>query len=77
MPFRAREQKGVAEGQDVEIVSPGYSREQRLAVASDRVTGLVDGTNTVVYLRLDDSVEGALALGDIVREEARTAVNEP
>ena len=29
-----------------------------------------------MFLLVDDSVEGAVALGDIVREEARTAVNE-
>ena len=68
--------RGVAEGHDVKIVSPGYLREQGLVADSVRVSGLVDGTNTVAYLLVDDSLEGALALGDVVREEARTAVNE-
>ncbi len=66
--------KGNAEGSEVKIVSPGYLREHGLEAESDRVNGLVDGTNTVVYLIVDDFVEGALALGDIVREEARTGV---
>ena len=68
--------RGVAEGHDVKIVSPGCLREQGLVADSVRVSGLVDGTNTVAYLLVDDSLEGALALGDVVREEARTAVNE-
>lgn len=67
---------GVVDGQDVKIVSPGYLRELGLTADSDRVDALVDARNTVVYLLVGDSLEGAVSLGDIVREESRTAVNE-
>ena len=67
---------GVADGHEVKIVSPGYLREHGLAVDSDQMSSLGDARNTVVYLVVDGSLEGAVALGDIVREEARTAVNE-
>ena len=67
---------GVADGHAIKVVSPGYLREHGLAADSDQVSGLVDARNTVVYLLVDDSPEGAIGLGDIVREEARTAVDE-
>ncbi len=67
---------GVADGQDVKIVSPGYLREQGLAADSDQVSALVDAGNTVVYLLVGGSLEGAVALGDVVREESLTTVNE-
>ena len=67
---------GVADGLEVKIVSPGYLREHGLAADSDQMRSLVDARNTVVYLVIDGSLEGAVALGDLVRSEARMAVNE-
>ena len=67
---------GTADGKDIKMVSPGYLREQGLAADSDKVSALVDAGNTVVYLLVGGSLEGAVALGDVVREESRIAVNE-
>ncbi len=67
---------GFADGHDVKMVSPGYLREHGLTADPDRIGTLVDARSTVVYLVVDGSLEGAIALGDLVRPEARAAVSE-
>ena len=67
---------GVIDGHDIKVVSPGYLREQGLTADSDRMSGLADSRNTVVYLLVDGSLEGAVSLGDVVRKESRAAVDE-
>ena len=63
-------------GLDLKVVSPGYLREHGLSVDSGAVTGLTDAGHTVVFLLVDDSLEGAFALGDLVREESKAAIRE-
>ena len=67
---------GRANGLDLKAVSPGYLREHGLSTESEAVTELIDAGNTVVFLLVDDSLEGALALGDLVREESKAAIRE-
>ena len=67
---------GRANGLDLKVVSPGYLREHGLSTESEAVTELIDAGNTVVFLLVDDSLEGALALGDLVREESKAAIRE-
>lgn len=63
------------EGRDVKVVSPGYLREKQIEVDDPRVAELAEQGKTVVYVLLDDSVAGAIALADIVRKESHEAVS--
>ena len=67
---------GTANGSELKVVSPGYLREQGVSANSDAVSELIEAGNTVVFLMMGDSLEGAFALGDVVREESRAAVHE-
>ncbi|MEW5792417.1 MAG: heavy metal translocating P-type ATPase [Pseudomonadota bacterium] len=62
------------EGQVVRVVSPGYLREQHLAVGDPRIDALAEQGKTVVYLLVDERVTTAIALADVVRPESREAV---
>ncbi|MEX0759036.1 MAG: heavy metal translocating P-type ATPase, partial [Tistlia sp.] len=62
------------EGRTVRVVSPGYLRQQNLSVEDARVQAFADEGNTVVYVLLDDSLVGAVALADVVRKESFEAV---
>jgi Cu2+-exporting ATPase len=64
------------DGHDVKVVSPGYLRAHGLAVEDPRVQRLAEQGKTVVYVLLDGAVLGAIALGDLVREESRAAVQQ-
>jgi Cu2+-exporting ATPase len=59
---------------DLKVVSPGYLREQGLHADDDRIRRLAAEGKTVVYVLIDDRVEGAIALADIIREESRDAL---
>ena len=67
---------GVVDGRDAKVVSPGYLREQGIAADAGKVGALGGTGDTVVYLLIEGALAGAIALGDIVREESRTAVND-
>jgi P-type Cu2+ transporter len=72
--FAGRGAEAVIEGRRVKVVSPGYIREQGLAVQNERVRKLGDEGNTVVYVLLDEKLVGAVALADVVRKESYDAV---
>ncbi len=75
--FRAIPGKGARAtvgGGDVKVVSPGYLREQGLEVNDERLRRLADEGKTVVYVLIDDRVEGAVSLADIIRPESREAL---
>lgn len=63
-----------AGGALIHVVSPGYVRQQGIRVESARVSNLMDQGKTVVFVLVDGQAAGAIALGDIVREESRQAI---
>ncbi len=61
-------------GREVAVVSPGYLREKGVLPEDDRTAALVEKGHTVVYVLVDDSPVGALALADVIRPESREAI---
>ncbi len=66
--------EGIIDGKKVEVVSPAYLAEQRIAISHVSVTKLLDSGKTVVYVVVNGEVVGAIALDDVIREEAYEAV---
>jgi len=66
--------EGRIAGKDVKVVSPGYLREQNLGVTDGRLEPLQAQGKTVVFVLVDGKVQGAMALADIVRPEAKQAI---
>jgi Cu2+-exporting ATPase len=66
--------RGLVEGVDVKVVSPGYLREEGLPLSDPRVARLAEQGKTVVYVVADGRVAGAIALADIIRDESRDAL---
>jgi len=62
------------EGRDVKVVSPGYLRENGIKADSANLKRVADEGKTVVYVLLDDTLVGAVALADIIRPESYTAI---
>ncbi|MEW5745065.1 MAG: copper-translocating P-type ATPase [Nitrospirota bacterium] len=76
--FRAIPGKGAegrANGRDIKVVSPGYLRLQGMAVADERIERLSSQGKTVIFVVVDGSVKGAIALADIIRPESGKAVS--
>jgi Cu2+-exporting ATPase len=75
--FRAIPGKGAearVDGVAVKVVSPGYLKTAGLAAEDPRVHEVAEQGKTVVYVLVDDRVEGAIALADIIRPESREAL---
>lgn len=66
--------EGKVNGKDVKVVSPGYLREQNIAVTDERVEKLKAQGKTVVFVLFDGKLSGAIALADIVRPESKQAI---
>ncbi|MEZ6097690.1 MAG: heavy metal translocating P-type ATPase [Pirellulaceae bacterium] len=76
--FQAIAGKGAhaeVEDRSVEVVSPGYLKEHDMQADHDEVRELAEQGKTVVYVLVDDQVQGAIALGDVVRQESREAID--
>jgi len=66
--------EGMIGGKRVKVVSPGYLRENTMDVTDGRMNELLNKGQTVVYVLVNDRVAGAIAVEDIIRPEAKTAV---
>src|SRR5206468_12577607 len=54
--------RGVVEGVEANVVSPGFLKERSQTVSDARVARVADQGKTVVYVLLDSKVVGAIAL---------------
>ena len=72
--FNAITGKGVeakVEGKDVKVVSPGYLKEKNIPFPSDFKSDLAE---TVVFVIINNSVAGYIALSDAIRPESAQAI---
>jgi len=67
--------EGRVEGKDIKVVSPGYLRDNSIALTDPRVEPLQAQGKTVVFILVDGTLKGAIALADIVRPEAKQAID--
>ncbi len=67
--------EGRVDGQAVKVVSPGYLREQDIDVPSKQHEGLSEQGKTVVFVIIDDQLQGAIALGDKIRDDSHSAIS--
>jgi P-type Cu2+ transporter len=66
--------QGTVEGKNVKVVSPGYLRENNISMDDSRVDEFNEQGKTVVFILVDDSLKGAVALADIIRDESKEAI---
>ena len=66
--------EGRVEGKEIKVVSPGFLREQNIAMTDKRVEELQAQGKTVVFVLVDGALKGAISLADIVRPEAKQAI---
>jgi Cu2+-exporting ATPase len=67
--------EGRVAGKDIKVVSPGYLRDKNIALTDPRVEPLQAQGKTVVFILVDGTLKGAMALADIVRPEAKQAID--
>ena len=67
--------QGKVNGKSVKVVSPGYIRENGMDYPEEQVEKISSQGKTVVFVIIDDSLAGAIALGDQIRESSNRAIN--
>ncbi|MCW9706540.1 heavy metal translocating P-type ATPase [Fodinibius salsisoli] len=66
--------EGRVDGEQVKVVSPGYLREHNIDHPTEQYEQLSGQGKTVVFVIIDDQLQGAIALGDSIREDSREAI---
>jgi P-type Cu2+ transporter len=66
--------EGRVNGMVVKVVSPGYLKEHGMAVTHESIDQLSSQGKTVVFVIMNGTVIGAVALADIIRPESKRAV---
>jgi Cu2+-exporting ATPase len=66
--------EGRVESKEIKVVSPGFLREQNIAMSDKRVEELQGQGKTVVFVLVDGALKDAIALADIVRPVAKQAI---
>jgi Cu2+-exporting ATPase len=66
--------EAVVDGKKIKVVSPGYLKENELTVDNERIESLSAEGKTVVYVLVDETPVGAIALADIVRGESAKTI---
>ena len=66
--------KGIVEGRDIFIVSPGYLRDENIDFDQEAYEKLAQEGKTVIFILDGSNLLGYIALMDIVREEAKEAI---
>ncbi|OGV46980.1 MAG: copper-translocating P-type ATPase [Lentisphaerae bacterium GWF2_57_35] len=67
--------EGRVEGREIKVVSPGFLREQKIELADKRIESLQAQGKTTVFVLVDGKLKGAIALADLVRTEAKQAID--
>jgi Cu2+-exporting ATPase len=67
--------EGRVEGKEVKVVSPGFLHEQNIDLADPRIEPLQAQGKTVVFVIVEGKLKGAIALADIIRPEAKQAID--
>jgi Cu2+-exporting ATPase len=66
--------EGRVDGKQVKVVSPGYLRENNIDLPTEQYEQLSGQGKTVVFVIIDDRLQGAIALGDNIREDSKEAI---
>ncbi|TYP93570.1 Cu2+-exporting ATPase [Fodinibius salinus] len=66
--------EGRVDGKQIKVVSPGYLRENNIELPTQQYEQLSGQGKTVVFVMIDDQLQGAIALGDSIREDSKKAI---
>ena len=69
--------EGKVNSKNVKVVSPGYLEENKIELQEkDKIEKLSAQGKTVVFVLVDNKLTGAIALGDIIRDESKEAIKQ-
>ncbi|MFX1301378.1 MAG: heavy metal translocating P-type ATPase, partial [Promethearchaeota archaeon] len=66
--------EGLVDAKQIKVVSPGYLKEKGLLPQNETIEELAQQGKTIVYVLVDNKLQGTLALADVIRKESKTAI---
>ena len=66
--------EGLVDAKQIKVVSPGYLKEKEPLPQNETIEKLAQQGKTIVYVLVDNELQGALALADVIRKESKTAI---
>ncbi len=66
--------EGKVDGHKINAVSPGYVKSQKLTYDQDLFNKMSEEGKTVIFVLMNDTLIGMIALADMIRETAKEAV---
>jgi Cu2+-exporting ATPase len=66
--------QGIVDGKEVKVVSPGYLIEHDIEFKNGKIDELNFQGKTVVFVLIDNKLQGAIALADMIRPESKQAI---
>lgn len=67
--------RGKVDGREVQVVSPGFLKENDIPMTDERIETFNSQGKTVVFVLIDGDLKGAVALADIIRDESKEAIS--
>ena len=68
--------QGQVEGKNVQVVSPGFLKENNISMKDERIETFNSQGKTVVFVLIDGNLRGAIALADIIRNKSKQAISK-
>ena len=67
--------KATVDGKSITVLSPGFMRAEKIAFDEDQYEALAQQGKTVIFIVVEGTLLGYIALSDIVRDSARQAID--
>ncbi|MCK9604770.1 MAG: cadmium-translocating P-type ATPase, partial [Candidatus Omnitrophica bacterium] len=67
--------EGRVNNKNIKVVSAGYLRENNIQFNDERIEKISSQGKTIVFVIIDGSLKGAIALADIIRPESKKAIS--
>lgn len=67
--------EGVVKNKSVKVISPGYLQEYKIQYHHPKIETLNAQGKTVIFVLIDNALEGAIALADMIRPESKMAIH--
>ncbi len=68
--------RGIVNGKEVMVVSPGYLKENNLYIKNEKIQKLFNQGETVVFVVINQKIKAGIGLADIIRPESEKAIND-
>lgn len=65
--------EGIIENKNIKVVSPGFLKENKISVPENAFNNAAE---TIVFILVDDHLNGFIALADKIRPESKTAIQK-